>query len=102
LLAALLLLALLWGGFAAGSGYVLRSQDAGEAAAVRLVQATLRPGDRLEVRVPPRVLVGKYSAIAQLVVPSGGNYLLALDGDAPVGSSVVGTAGQYTLYHIAP
>ena len=98
----MMLLALLWGGFAAGAGYVLHNQDAGEIAAVRLVQATLRPGERLEVRAPPRVLVGKYSAIAHLVVPTGGQYLLAQGSELPANASVVGTAGQFTLYHLAP
>jgi hypothetical protein len=102
LIAAMLLMVLLWGGFAAGAGYVLSNQPADEVAAVRLVQGTLHPGERLVVQAPPRISIGKYSAIAHLVAPSNGQYLLALGGAVPVGGTVVGTAGQYTLYRIAP
>jgi Dolichyl-phosphate-mannose-protein mannosyltransferase len=100
--ATILLLLLLWGGFAHGAGYVLRNQPADEVAAVRLVQSTLRPGERLIVRVPPRLTIGQYSVIAHLVAPDRGQYLLALGGDAPTGSTVVGAAGQFTLYRLAP
>jgi hypothetical protein len=98
----ILLLLLLWGGFASGAGYVLRNQPADEVAAVRLAQSALRPGEHLMVRVPPRLTIGQYSGIAHLVAPDRGQYLLALGGDAPAGSTVVGTAGQFTLYRLAP
>jgi hypothetical protein len=98
----ILLLLFLWGGFATGTGYVLRNQPADEVAAVRLAQVALRPGERLIVRAPPRLTIGQYSALAHLVVPDGGQYLLALGGDAPAGSTVVGVAGQFTLYRLAP
>jgi hypothetical protein len=81
---------------------VLRSQPPDEVAALRLAQATLGSGEQLSIRVPPRSTVGQYSAIAHLVVPDRGQYLLALGGDAPAGSTVVGTAGQFTLYRLAP
>ncbi len=98
----LLLLLFLWGGFAAGRDFVLRNQPPDEIAALRLAQATLRPGEQLAMRVPPRLTIAQYSAIAHLVVPDGGQYLLAEGGDAPAGSTVVGTAGQFTLYRLAP
>jgi hypothetical protein len=112
----LVLLALLWGGFATGMAYVLGSQPADEVAAVRMVQTTLVPGDRLIVRVPARVALGKYSAIAQLALPApatdepaalhatGAGYLLwsADVGPAPAVGPSLGTAGPYTLYRIGP
>jgi hypothetical protein len=102
LIAGMLLLLLLWGGFATGAGYVLRSQPEDEVAAIRLVQSTLRSDERLIVRVPPRVSIGKYSAIAHLVAPTNGQYILAQGGAPPPGSTVIQTIGQYTLYRIAP
>jgi Dolichyl-phosphate-mannose-protein mannosyltransferase len=102
LIAAMLLLMWLWSGFAAGVGYVLGNQQPDEAAAVRLVQATLRPGERVVVRVPPRVAIDTSSAIAHLVVPENGQYLLTSADSPPSSGARVGTAGQYTLYRIAP
>jgi hypothetical protein len=88
LIVSLLLLALLWGNFRIGAGYVLRLRPANEAAAARaenrpeqpgqpadevgiiqLALATLLPGERLIVRADPAVPIGKYSAIAHLAVP---------------------------------
>jgi 4-amino-4-deoxy-L-arabinose transferase-like glycosyltransferase len=123
--AALLLIVLLWNGFATGAHYVLRSrpdadvapgQPADEVAAVRLVQAYVAPHDRLVVRAPPRVLLGQASAIAHLAVPppaaddpaalqaAGARYLLwsSAVGPAPAAGEAVATAGAYTLYRIAP
>jgi 4-amino-4-deoxy-L-arabinose transferase-like glycosyltransferase len=101
-IAAMLLLICLWNGFAIGTGYVLRNQPEDEAAAVQLVQATLRPGERVVVRAPPRVAIDTASAIAHLVVPEKGQYLLSSAGSSSSGDTIVGSAGQYTLYRIAP
>lgn len=89
LLAALLLLPLLWGGFGAGTAYVLRSrppdepararaagraeapgQPADELAIIQRVLARLQPGERIIVRADPAAPIGKYSAIAHLVQPA--------------------------------
>ena len=79
-----LMLALLWGGFASGAAYVTRArtpaddnapgQPADEVAAAQLVLHTLRADERL-VLEPPRdsidgLSLGKYSAIAERVVPT--------------------------------
>ena len=114
LLLGLALAALLWGGFATGAGYVLDHQQPDEAAIVRLVQTTLRPGERVAVRVPPRVGLGKYSAIAHLAVPApdpldrdalranGASYLLwsSALGQPPLVGTPVGSSGPYTLYEL--
>jgi 4-amino-4-deoxy-L-arabinose transferase-like glycosyltransferase len=102
LMAAMLLLIWLWGGFAIGTGYVLNNQPEDEAGAVRLIQATLRPGEHVIVRASPRVALDTASAIAHLVVPENGQYLLSSAGSPPSGGTIVGSAGQYTLYRIAP
>ncbi|HET9223122.1 MAG TPA: glycosyltransferase family 39 protein, partial [Roseiflexaceae bacterium] len=102
LIAAMLLLVCLWGGFAIGAGYVLGNQPTDEAAAVQLIQATVRPGEYVVVRAPPRVALDTASAIAHLVVPENGRYLLSSEGSPPPGSTVVGNAGKYTLYRIVP
>jgi len=102
LIAAILLLLFLWSGFATGAGYVLGNQPPDEAAAAQLVQATLRPGERLIVQVSPRISIGKYSAIAHLMTSAGGQYLLAQGGAQPAGSTVVQGVGQYTLYRLTP
>ena len=124
---------MLWGGFRIGTSYVLRPRPADEAAVARaegraelpgqpadevgiikLAQATLRPDERLIVRVDPDVPIGKYSAIAHLTVPappadtvealraSGASYLLWWSGlgQAPAVGPAVGGAGIYTLYRI--
>jgi hypothetical protein len=98
----MLLLICLWGGFAIGTGYVLRNQPEDEAAAARLIQATLQSGEQVVVRTPPRVALDTASAIAHLVVPENGQYLLSSAGPPPSGGTIVGSAGQYTLYRIAP
>jgi 4-amino-4-deoxy-L-arabinose transferase-like glycosyltransferase len=54
-------------GFRTGAAYVLGNQNPDERAAVQLVQATLAPGERLVVDIPPRVAIGKYSAIAHRI-----------------------------------
>ena len=102
LIIAMLLLVWLWGGFAIGVNYVLRNQPDDQAAAVRLVLATLRPGERVIVHAPPRVAIDTASAIAHLVVPEHGQYLLTSTDPPPSSGASVGTAGQYTLYRIAP
>ena len=102
LVAAMLLLVCLWRGLATGTGYVLHNQPESETAAVRLVQATLRPGERVVVHAPPRVAIDTASAIAHVVVSESGQYLLTSAGSPPSGGTIVGTAGQYTLYRTAP
>jgi 4-amino-4-deoxy-L-arabinose transferase-like glycosyltransferase len=102
LIIAMLLLVWLWGGFAIGVDYVLRNQPDDQAAAIRLVHATLRPGERVIVQAPPRVAFDTASAIAHLVVPENGQYLLTSAGSPPSGGIHVGTAGRYMLYRIAP
>jgi len=128
LLIGIALLALLWGGFATGTAYVTRvraafddtapGQPADEVAAAQLVLRTLRSDERL-VLEPPRdsidgLSLGKYSAIADRVVPTpatddlaalratGAGYLLRATtrGPAPDGLAAVGSAGGYTLYTI--
>jgi len=126
LLAGIVLLVLLWGGFTTGADYVVRAQPnavtPGQPAdtldAARLVLATLQPGDRLILRVAPGdeagLALGKYSAIAHLVAPApasddpaalratGARYLIwstAL-GPAPSVGEQIDTAGIYTLFRI--
>lgn len=122
LLAALLLLAFLWGGFATGTQYVLRAQPsasspgqpADELAIIRSVQARVQPGEHIIVRADPRAPVGKYSAIAHLVLPapaadtpdalraSGASFLIwsSALGPAPALGPPLDTAGIYQLYHL--
>ncbi|GAB4108861.1 MAG: hypothetical protein OHK0022_61040 [Roseiflexaceae bacterium] len=116
LLAGLVLAALLAGGFATGAGLVLGNQQPDEAAIVRLAQAQLAPGERVAVRVPARVALGKYSAIAHQAAPApepldaaalragGFSYLLwsSAQGEPPAVGPEVGRAGVYTLYRVAP
>jgi hypothetical protein len=102
LIVSILLLAWLWGGFATGVNYVLRNQPDDQAAAIQLVQTTLRPGERVIVHAPPRVAIDTASAIAHLVVLEHGQYLLTSTDPPPSGGASVGTAGQYRLYRIAP
>jgi 4-amino-4-deoxy-L-arabinose transferase-like glycosyltransferase len=128
LLAGIVLLVLLWGGFASGTAYVTRvrtpsddnapGQPADEVAAAGLVLQTLHGDERL-VLEPPRdsidgLSLGKYSAIADRVVPApttddlaalratGAGYLLRATtlGPAPGDLPAVGSAGGYTLYTI--
>jgi hypothetical protein len=112
----MLLTVFLWNGFATGAGYVIGNQPPDEVAAIRLVQTTLGPSDQLIVRIPPRITLGKYSAITHLVLPApdsgdpavlrstGARYLLwsAAVGPAPAAGEPIGTAGPYTLYRMAP
>ncbi|MBS1964344.1 MAG: glycosyltransferase family 39 protein [Chloroflexi bacterium SZAS-1] len=122
LLAGLVLLALLWGGFGLGTSYVLRAQPttttpgqpADELAIIQSVQARLLPDERIIVRADPRVPLGKYSAIAHLVQPapaadtpaalraSGATYLIWSTslGPAPALGSPLEVAGNYELYSL--
>ena len=122
LLAALVLLAFVWGGFATGTQYVLRAQPsasspgqpADELAIIRAVQARVQPGQRIVVRADPRAPLGKYSAIAHLVLPapaadtpealraSGASFLIwsSALGPAPALGPPLDTAGIYQLYHL--
>jgi 4-amino-4-deoxy-L-arabinose transferase-like glycosyltransferase len=128
LIAGIALLVLLWGGFASGAAYVTRArtpsddnapgQPADEVAAAGLVLQTLRSDQRLVLQPPPGSLdglsLGKYSAIADRVVPApatddiaalratGASYLLraTMLGPVPGGLEEVGSAGGYTLYTI--
>jgi hypothetical protein len=126
----LVLLLLLWGGFATGTEYVLRErhvadgdiagQPADETEAASLVQRTLQPGDRVAIRyarnTPDGLALAKYSAITQYATPApetddpetlraaGANFLLrsAALGPAPAGLKIAGQAGEYTLYRLTP
>jgi hypothetical protein len=127
-IAGIALLALLWSGFATGAAYVTRvrtpfddnapGQPADEVAAAGLVLQTLHGDERL-VLEPPRdsldgLSLGKYSAIADRVVPTpstddltalratGAGYLLRATtlGPAPGGLAAVASAGGYRLYTI--
>lgn len=134
LLAALLLLPLLWGGFAIGAGQVLRSRPADEPARARAegraelpgqpadeheiiaqALARLQAGERLIVRAAPGAPIGKYSALAHLVLPapagdrpatlraSGAAYLIwstAL-GKAPDLGPPLASASTYQLYRLS-
>ena len=128
LIAGIALLALLWGGFATGTAYVTRvrtpsddnapGQPADEVAAAGLVLQTLRGDERLVLQPPQDSLdglsLGKYSAIADRVVPTpptddlaalratGAGYLLRATtlGPAPGDLPAVASAGGYTLYTI--
>ncbi|MDQ2997474.1 MAG: glycosyltransferase family 39 protein, partial [Chloroflexota bacterium] len=128
LLGGIVLLALLWGGFATGTTYVTRvrtasddnapGQPADEVAAAELVLQTLASDERLVLEPPQGSIdglsLGKYSAIADRVVPTpatddlaalratGAGYLLRATtlGPAPSGLPAVGSAGGYTLYTI--
>jgi len=64
----LVLVVLLWGGYAAGTRYVLAGQPADEVAAVQMVQAFAPPEARIAARVAGRLPLAKYSAIAHRVV----------------------------------
>jgi 4-amino-4-deoxy-L-arabinose transferase-like glycosyltransferase len=120
---AIALLVVLWGGFSAGTRFVLNTQPAEEVAAARLVQAQLAPGELLATHIPDRVPLAKYSAIAHLVVDwpgaaddspvgeaelaaaraAGASYLLWDEGLGPAPlpeTARVGAAGRYTLYRL--
>jgi hypothetical protein len=128
LIAGIAVLALLWGGFANGAAYVTRvrtasddnapGQPSDEVAAAGLVLQTLRSDDRLVLQAPQGSLdglsLGKYSAIADRVVPvpatddlaalraTGAGYLLRATtlGPVPGNLPAVASAGGYTLYII--
>jgi hypothetical protein len=128
LIAGIALLAVLWSGFATGAAYVTRvrtasndnapGQPADEVAAAELVLQTLRGDERLVLEPPHDSLdglsLGKYSAIADRVVPTpptddlatlratGAGYVLRATtlGPAPGGLIAVASAGGYTLYTI--
>jgi 4-amino-4-deoxy-L-arabinose transferase-like glycosyltransferase len=128
ILAGIVLLALLWGGFGAGANYVLRAQPnpdtpgqpADALGIAQLALGTLRPGERLIVRAAPRdepgQALGKYSALAHLAAPipatddpaalraSGARYLIwsSALGPAPGIGPRVGASGIYSLYRVEP
>jgi hypothetical protein len=127
-LASILLLVLLWGGFAIGADYVLRPQpdpitpgQSPDALGIaQLALAAIGPGERVVVRVAPGdepgIALGKYSALAHLAAPAradgdpaavratGAHYLIwsAALGPAPAVGPRIGAAGSYTLYRIEP
>lgn len=100
LAAGMLLLVMLWGNIGVGSGYVLGNQDADRVAAVRLVAATLGGDERLATQLQAGDSLGKYSAIAHLVVPPDQAQYLLVSGDGA--GEVVGRAGRYTLLRNTP
>jgi hypothetical protein len=102
LLASVLVVAILLAGSSQGAAYVLKQQDPDEVAAIGLVQSTLGPDDRLEMQISARRTLGQYSAIAHLVVPENGSYLLAQGAEAPAAATWIGTAGPFTLYQLEP
>ena len=101
----LILLLVLQSGFALGVRDVIDRQPADEVAAVRLVQQTLPPEESLRVVLAPGDPVGKYSAIAHRVAPTGRatRYLLhsAEAGAIPDGA-VIAIAGKYALVQVRP
>ena len=101
----LILLLVSQSGFALGVRDVIDRQPADEVAAVRLVQQTLPPEESLRVVLAPGDPVGKYSAIAHRVAPTGRatRYLLhsAEAGAIPDGA-VIAIAGKYTLVQVRP
>lgn len=72
--AGMVLIVVLWGGFATGTGAVLANQPADELAAIRMVQTGTPPEARLAAYVSPRLPLAKYSVLAHRVVawPAGG------------------------------
>ena len=101
----LILLLVSQSGFALGVRDVIDRQPADEVAAVRLVQQTLPPEESLRVVLAPGDPVGKYSAIAHRVAPTGRatRYLLhsAEAGAIPDGA-VIAIAGKYALVQVRP
>ena len=118
----------LWGGFAAGTRYVLENQPAEENALVLAVEAATPSGSRLAARVSSRVPVAKYSAIADRMVAwpvgadlqhpitatdlaeaqaAGARYLLWDEATGPpplsdpAGARLV-TTGRYAVYRMFP
>lgn len=114
--AALVLLALVSGGFRTGTQSVLARQNADEAAAVALLARTLAPGERFVVCVEADggcaySALGKYSAVAHRAAETpqqataaalrgtGAEYLLWRGGAAPAGTPTA-TARAFTLYRL--
>ncbi|MGQ9926734.1 MAG: hypothetical protein ACUVS4_07665 [Chloroflexaceae bacterium] len=64
----LMLVVVLWGGYANGARYVLAQQPAEEVAAIRMVETAPSPDAPIAVRVSDRLPLAKYSAIAHRVV----------------------------------
>lgn len=104
----LVLLAFTWGNFGVGAGYVLGNQPANDAAAVVLVQRTLKPNERVLVELPARVVFDKYSAISHLVATpdqiNRATYRLRPEaaGKANASDQLIDSAGGYTLYRTNP
>ena len=118
----------LWGGFAAGTRYVLENQPAEESALVLAVEAATPSGSRLAARVSSRVPVAKYSAIADRMVDwpvgadlqhpitatdlaeaqaAGARYLLWDEATGPPpltdpARARLVTTGRYTVYRMFP
>jgi 4-amino-4-deoxy-L-arabinose transferase-like glycosyltransferase len=122
------LVVVLWGGWSAGAGYVLRNQPADELSAVRMVETAAPPGALIAARVAARLPLAKYSAIAHRAVnwpagadpariltaadlagpqAAGASYLLwdEAAGPPPLPSPAaarVATSGRYGLYRLGP
>ncbi len=98
--AALLVMLLLAGSPSVGLRAVLEHQDPDAVAAVELIRRTLAPGERFVADLPPEDALGKYSAIAHLVVRDAdpaSDFKLSTTEGADDGA-VVGRAGRYVLY----
>ncbi len=101
----LVFLVILWQGFAIGVREVIDRQPADEAAAVRLVQQTVPPGELLRAALAPGDPVGKYSAIAHRIAPpeQETRYLLHSREAGPRPDGVViATFGKYALVQVQP
>ncbi|WP_238613517.1 glycosyltransferase family 39 protein [Candidatus Oscillochloris fontis] len=118
----LVLSVVLWGGWSSGVSYALGLQPADEVAAIQMVLRELPADARLAARVPARIPLAKYSAIAHRVVawPNAGDTadldLLRQQGaefllwDATLGlpplddpqASQVSSSGRYRIYRLGP
>ncbi len=118
----LVLSVVLWGGWSSGVGYALGLQPADEVAAIQMVLRELPADARLAVRVPARVPVAKYSALAHRVVAwpnagdtvdldlvrrQGAEFLLwdTTLGTPPLAdpaAALLARSGRYSIYRLGP
>ena len=99
----LLLAALLWPGFATGTGFVLGNQPADERAAVEMIQRYVVPPQRVHMQLDKRAQFDTYSAIAHLVAApdEAATYELRKT-DTAQDETPIESAGGYTLYQRTP